>query len=320
MATDAFLRLDRLRCLTLRATESRTEPYLWPVLIQIDDNTLATSQVVAVIAPALGNARVVIKDSMRAGETADIPTSVGILRGRFEDDLTTRRLLLVVALLEEDETPTSAMQAGFAAFRDELRAVIVERLFELNSAEGEDLQALIDAIKRRVEGRVKSAIENALSGWQKAKVLAGILNLDDAIDSDFLQFGKPALEPRSFTLTLESTRKILGIVSTSKYELQGQLQLRPVTVDRCQAQVDAVNEALRVVRDIETQIKNLQSELQSASPAEKPFILSEIEHLRDEELPAAEEALANARRALAMCRSRIPPHLAGTADPIPLHG
>lgn len=31
MATDAFVRLERLRCLKLQLTEARTEPYLWPV-------------------------------------------------------------------------------------------------------------------------------------------------------------------------------------------------------------------------------------------------------------------------------------------------
>ncbi|MEO7135814.1 MAG: hypothetical protein ABI024_16525 [Vicinamibacterales bacterium] len=278
------------------------------MLIQIDDNTFATNERVAVIAPAVGNSRVVIKDSMRVGETADIPISVGILRARFEDNLEIHRLLLVVALLEADEAPKSSMQKGFTAFVEELRAAIVERLFQLNNAEGEDLQAIIDAIKKRVEGRVKSVIEDSLSGWQKAKVFAGTLDMDDTVASDFVQFGKPVLEPNSFTLTFESITKSFGIVSTRKYEIDAQLELRRVTVDRCQSQVDAVNAALGVMHDIEAQIQGLQAELQGASPAEKPFILSEIKRLREEEFPAAQEAVDAARRALAICRSRLPPH------------
>ena len=306
MATDAFVRLERLRCLKLQLTEARTEPYLWPVLIQIDDSTLATTEIVAVISPSVGNARVVIKDSMAVGESAAIPTTVGILRARLEDNLVTQRLLLVVALLEEDESPRAAVEAGFKAFRDELRAAVIANLLALRDAEGEQLQALIDLIKKRVTGRVKSAIENSLSGWQKTKVFAGILNLDDALGSDFVQFGKPALESKAFTLTFESTGSLLGAPTATKYQVDGQIQLKRVTVDRCQALVDAVNAALSTVRDIEAQIKGLQAELQNAPPAEKPFIISEIKRLREEELAAAEAALDAARRALTACRSRLP--------------
>jgi len=124
MPTDAIVLLEQLHCIKLLNTESRTEPYIWPALIRIDDNTIATPELVDLFAPVIGNARVVIKDSMRAGQTASIPSSVGILRARFDDNLMTRRLILVVALLENDETPRSAMEAGFRAFNSELRAAI----------------------------------------------------------------------------------------------------------------------------------------------------------------------------------------------------
>ena len=120
MATNAIVLLERLHCLKLINTETRTEPYIWPALIRIDDNALTTPDLVAMQTPAPGSARLVIKDSMRAGETASIPSNVGILRTRFEDNLMTRRLILVVALLENDETPEDAMQAGFKAFNNDL--------------------------------------------------------------------------------------------------------------------------------------------------------------------------------------------------------
>ena len=162
MATDAIVLLEQLHCLTLINTETRTEPYIWPALIRIDDNTLTTPDLVAMQSPVLGNARVVIKDSMRAGETASIPSSVGILRTRFEDNLVTRRLLLVVALLENDETPEDAMEAGFKAFNSEVRSVIADNLFALSAANEEETKAITDQISERVAGRVRSAIENGL--------------------------------------------------------------------------------------------------------------------------------------------------------------
>lgn len=315
MATDAIVVFEQLRCVTLRLTESRTEPYIWPVLIRVDDNTIATDALVAVTAPLQANARVVIKDSMRAGETAAIPGSVGILRTRFEDNLTFRHLVLVVALLEEDETPKSAMLKGFQAFISELRAAIAENLLDLSATTGEDLQALIDAIKKRVEDKVKSAIRGGLSAWEKAKVAAGILNLDDAVGSAFVSFGDPVLVPTPIGLTFEKKEKVLGVETIQRYEILGQLQLRPVRVDRCQAQVNAVNAALAVVKDIEKRIQDLKNEFAQASVAEREIIRVELDEAR-EELAAAEAVLEGARRALAICRSRLPSNFPDTAEQV----
>jgi hypothetical protein len=203
MATDAFVILEQLRCISLRNTEQETEPYIWPVLIRVDDNTLSTPELVDVVTPVLGNARIVIKDNMRVRETAAIPSSVGMLRTRFEEGLTVRRLILVVALLEMDETPKPAMQAGFRTFGSELRAAIGENLFALDAAEGEAEKQLIKAIQERVEERVTAAIKDGLTPWEKTKVFAGVLNMDDPSGSAFQTFGKNGLIPTPITLTFD---------------------------------------------------------------------------------------------------------------------
>jgi hypothetical protein len=84
--------------------------------------------------------------------------------------------------------------------------------------------------------------------------------------------------------------------------------VRPVVVDRCQPQVDAVNAALAVVNGIEKEIEELQSELQGGGdgpPRPKSDILDEIERIREEELQPAEAALEQARAALKACRDRL---------------
>lgn len=307
MATDAIVLLEQLHCLTLNNTETRTEPYIWPALIRIDDNTLDTPELVAMQTPILGNARVMIKDSMRAGETASIPSSVGILRTRFEDNLVTHRLLLVVALLENDETPEDAMEDGFKAFNSELQTAVAENLFALAGANEEETKAITDEISKRVAGRVRSAIENGLSAYEKAKVFAGILNLDDFNGSDFKSFGGDSLNPTAFTLHFEARGKILGVFETlSQYEIQGQLQVRPVVVDRCQAQVNAVNAAQAVVNGIEAEIRSLQDQLRGGGdepPLPKNFIIAEIRRIRAEELAPAVAALEAARATLKACRN-----------------
>lgn len=326
MATDVFVILEQLRCIELTNTERRTEPYIWPALIRVDNNTLATTELVDIVTPHPRNARDVIKDNMRAGETAAMRS---ILRTRLEDNLTTCVLILVVALFEMDETPKSAMQAGFQVFNSELRAAIADNIFALNAADRlEDekekeleKERIIKEINQRVKDRVESAIKNSLSDWEKAKVLAGILDLDDSIGSDFITLVKKDDEQdlvrTGFTLNFESRRTIRVATTSgarvfevvSKYDIQGRLQLRPVLVERCQAEIDGVNAAQAVVNSIEKEISCLQGKLSDKECDEeqtfpKDSINDEIERLRDEELGPAMEALKDARLSLQRCRLR----------------
>jgi hypothetical protein len=302
MATDAIIVLNRLRCLKESDGSGHSEPYLWPVLLWVDDHTLGTPELVGVTNPALGNARVVIKGDMRAGQTADIPPSVGVLRVRLEDGLQVRKLILVLLLLENDETPQKALRAGFQAFPRELRAAIADNLFALNTANEAETMALVKAITTRVDGRVRSAIRGALSASEKVRVALGTLNLDDVVGSDFRFF--PDLVASGFTARLKD--------SSNDYEIQGELQVRPVTVDLCQAQVNRVADAQGAVNGILNEIRLLQEQLQgNTTPGEptlpKPFIIAEIKRLRQEELPIAEAQLEEARAALQACRNCRPP-------------
>ena len=307
MATDAIVMLEQLRCISLKNVEAKTEPYIWPALIQVDDHTLTTPDLVKLVAPVLGNARVVIKDSMRAGDVAAIPTPVGVLRARFEDGLATRALIVVVALLEMDETPESAMKAGYQAYRNELRAAVAENLFALSGADEAERERITGLITERVAKKVRSAVEDGLSWFEKAQVLAGTLDLDDPMGSDTQSFQGDALVSTPISLAFERTVPIpiIGGEVSSHYEILGRLQLRPVTVDRCQAQVNAVIEAQGVVNGIQAEIKELQAMLRGEveSDLPKPFIIAEIKRIRTEELPPAVAELERARKALAACRS-----------------
>ena len=99
MATDAIIVLERLRCIRESDRSGGSEPYIWPALIWIDDDTLDTPARVGVRSPVSQNyARVVIRNNMRAGQVAEIPGSVGTLWVRLDDEQMIRRLILIVAL------------------------------------------------------------------------------------------------------------------------------------------------------------------------------------------------------------------------------
>ena len=305
MATDAIIVLERLRCIRESDGSGNSEPYIWPVLIWIDDDTLATPTLVGVTSPALGNARVVIKDNMRAGQVADIPGSVGVLRVRLDDNQSVRQLILAVALWENDETPEKAMRAGYQAFSSELGLAIGDptNLFALNAATTpEERQPIIDAITARVRNKVESAIRGGLTGSQKIRVKLGTLNLDDIIDSDFQSF--PQLVSQSFNMPFVGAfDNPLG--PSDRYAIDGRLQAVPVVIDRCGAQVTRVREAQAAVDNIENEIRRLQAQLRGQTqpgepPLPKAFINAEIKRLREEELPPAEAEMEAARRALAI--------------------
>jgi hypothetical protein len=311
MATDAIMVLEHLRCIRESDGTGHSEPYIWPVMIRIDDDTLATPALVGVTAPALGNARIVIRDDMKAGDVADIPSQVGTLRVRMDDNQSVRQLLLAVALWENDETPEKAMRDGYQAFVRELGLAIADNLLELNAAKTpEERKPIIEAITKRVRDKVESAIRNGLTGSQKVRVFLGTLNLDDIISSDFKQF--PQLLPQPFSLAFASD----GNPPSNRYTIDGRLRAVPVVVDPCAALVAQVRDAQATVDGIENEIKSLQDQLRGKnSPGEPPLpkkdIIAEIRRIGEEELPPAEEALRQARTALSICRSRIPPDLLG---------
>jgi hypothetical protein len=309
MATDAIIVLEKLKCIRESDGTGHSEPYIWPVLIWIDDDTLATPALVGVTAPAIGNARVVIKDDMRAGQVADIPASVGILRVRLDDNQRVRQLILALALWENDETPEKAMRDGYQAFSSELGRAVADNLLALNGATTpEQRKPIIDEIKRRVKAKVESAIRDGLTGSQKVRVFLGTLNLDDIVSSDFKSF--PQLLSQSFSLAFASDEN----PPSNRYTIEGRLRAVPVVVDPCAAQAARVREAQAAVDGIENEIKDLQAQLRGQRepgepPLPKAFIIAEIKRIREEELPPAEAALREARTALSICRSRILPDI-----------
>ena len=80
MSVNAVAFLETLRCIHEKDGSGHSEPYIWPALLAI-----SPSGSVSITAPAVENARVVIKNDMRAGDVATIPTSVGEVGMQVDD-------------------------------------------------------------------------------------------------------------------------------------------------------------------------------------------------------------------------------------------
>lgn len=313
MARDVTVNLNELRCFAQEDASGGSEPYIWPALIWVDNITLDTPENVGIIAPSTANSRVRIASNMRGGQTADIPASVGVLRVRLEDGLDLQQLILVVTLMEEDETPDKAVDAGYDAYVAALQREVGEQILLLGLASDEDREVLIDQITDEVARAVRLAAEGALTASQKARIFIGTLNLDDTVDTAVTLIR--TIEDR--TLALSFTRGSGGSLDQS-YCIEGTLTVRPVPVETCSEQVAAVQAAQRAVAAVDAAISTTQEELKTASPGLKPFLVAEIRRLKREELPGAQARLEAAQAALAACRRRPTVIDLGPAAPLVL--
>jgi hypothetical protein len=238
---------------------------------------------------------------------------VATLRTRFEDGVTLKRLILIVSLLEMDETPKGAIRAGFEAYVRELRAAFKDEfpnLFQaesVNDDEGE--KAIIKRIKDRVESKTKSAIKDALSAGDKIKSALGFLDNDDFISSSNIKFGENFFlnTPNAAPITLVFQKNVAFIEQAFppkvaqglvRYHIRARLQARPPVINPCQSQVTAVNTAQAVVDGIKNEIEELQGEFPKGANN------AEIERIRKEELTPALAELEKAKKALQLCRSQ----------------
>jgi len=318
MVTQAIVVLETLHCIRESDSggHSHSEPYIWPFLGIITSNSFEVTPTAAI----LSDSRNVIKSEMRAGDTAPIPYPLNTLIANFQDGQTNRQLLLVVGLWEQDDTPMSAVQAGYQAFLDELNTAIGSNLLALSQADDVTQKTIINNIKTNVYNKVYSAEKDKLSSWEKTKVYLGWLNLDDFMGSDFKRF--PNLTPTSFTLSFKGFAGDLIIQSSGsttpiatnppvEYEINGSLRIQPIIVNICQAQINAVNAAQATLKGLQDQIQNLQLQLQHATPQEKSGIIALITKINTYQIPPAQTILDNAKAALEKCKAEhthLPEH------------
>jgi hypothetical protein len=214
MAMDAIITLQELQCNRQDRGSKGSSPYIWPAMVVIDLNPF----LISVVSPS-GNPRVVIEADMQSGQSAAIPASVGVLQRRLDSgDLIQHRVLLVIALWEELDTPDDAVDAGFQAFYASLGTAIQANILQLSSPSQSDQDAAIAAIKAAVKNAVTTAIENSLSFFQKIEFGLGLKQPDNLIDSSSDDLANQG----SFTVNFGSVNN-----SSNFYVLSGELQLVP---------------------------------------------------------------------------------------------
>lgn len=310
MSIQAVVTLHTLRCITEsdRAGSNHSEPYIWPFMASVSNNSFATTPSAAL----LSESRRIRKNEMKAGESVSMDFPGQTLSATFEDAQTDRQLILVVALLEADDAPQGAIQAGYQAFLDGLKLELGHNILALKAATEDEKNEIIAEVQRKVSESVTAAIKGALTTGQKIQVKLGFLNMDDFMASQTRHFTD--LTPQDFTLRFEGTsgdpkvNDLTVVVFPIAYEIDGRLSVSAITVDPCQANVDAVAAAEAKVRGLHLQVQSLQQQLQSATPQQKPGIIAMMRKINEQDVPAAEQTLEGAERMLQRCRLMGPLH------------
>jgi hypothetical protein len=304
MALQGTIHLGSLRCIAESDNYNHSEPYAWTVLFWLDDAVMMSPELVGeFVPPWWSSARAIIRRGIEAGQQVQMPEPQRAFTHVFETDSETKSLTIVVVLWEQDDTPDDAVDAGYQVFATELKQALIDFYFahgqtppDLDSED--DRQEIIDA----VEPKVREAAWSKLSGWQRAKVVAHLLKLDDEIGFDSFGWTETPNEPgqRTFTLRFED--------DGNNFEIDGRLELSQIPdPGPCQDEAEAVRRARERVDGITAEIERILVRARLAkSQDERAALLAEMRRIQRDELRPATAALEAAQYALTRCFIRVP--------------
>src|SRR5262245_39997389 len=176
---DVKLRLEDVHCFDEGDGPGSAEPYLWTVFFKIDGDTtfvnpLFTLQGTATVVGTRGNHGDLPNHDVDAGESVLIPAALGEFATTLKPiplqpttpDGTTEVggvLGVVTVLLEQDNTPNSAIAKGHRALNQAVRDALNELIPTLNFAHREPTPEEIEAMKKQIGDKVDDTISDNVS-------------------------------------------------------------------------------------------------------------------------------------------------------------
>jgi hypothetical protein len=291
MGVTVNITLQDLNCIRQDRGTDGSYPFLWPAMVAIN-KTNGKVNLVGSEAPSL--ARVILANGMKSGDTASIPSTVGVNGFRIDENLADFTIIAIVALLEKRDLSDDEILGGFLVFADALQGAIEENLLGLASTDPTVNQQAIDAINASVHQQVMDAIEARMSDFEKVEYKLGTFVPDTVIDTTHMVVSTDANS--TFQLTFGNT----PADQSNFYTIDAALQVQVIT---CEAELDAVNQDKVVVTQLEAELAEMKKELAQAPPSEKKAIEQDILEFSKEELSPAKAKLARDEQALAACRA-----------------
>jgi hypothetical protein len=254
----------------------------------------STANVIVVGSEAPSLARVILASGMKSGDTAAIPSTVGVVTRRFDEDLSNFRILAIVALLEKRDLSDDEILGGFTAFPGALQDAIEANLGGLASTDPMVFQNAINAITSSVHDQVMNAVKARMSDTEKLEYCAGTFVADTVIDTAHTEVATTS--DSTFQLMFGNTPGN----ESNNYTIDAAAQFKTVT---CEAELDAVNQDTVVVNQLDAELEQMKKELAQAPASEKKEIEQDILEFTKTELNPAKAKLAKDEQALQACRA-----------------
>jgi hypothetical protein len=203
-------KLDHIHCHDEGDGPGNAEPYLWTVFFKVDGDTLVVNSD-GPVAPFLQGAPTVVgtpgnhgnlgTTDVDEGDNVAVPAIIGEYRTIMKPiPLTTPfagvsevggMIGCIVVLMEEDNTPDTAIARGHEALDRSVRDKLAEVLGTLSISKTEPSEEDIAALTEQIGSAVKSAIGDGVNVFEW---LGGLGNMDDQIGSAVFRFSHNDLE------------------------------------------------------------------------------------------------------------------------------
>lgn len=205
---DANITLKSVFCHDEGDGSGSAEPYLWTVFFKIDGDTTVVDDTFALRGTATvirtpGNRRNLPNRSVDGGESVPIPANLGEFVTRLKPIPLqvpvgeTREvggfMGMIAILLEQDNTPASAIARGHDALNQAVQVALDDLITKLNVQHPEPSEDEIKAMKTLIADTVEEAIADGVSIWDW---MGGGGNMDDKIGSEVFAFSHSELRRR----------------------------------------------------------------------------------------------------------------------------
>lgn len=300
MPSTVKMHLDQLSCIAEDDGSGASEPYLFVTYFWVDGRNIATPQPVSTMTPVYNAYRTEMPNGVRAGTVITVPPFLA--SAEFEVDPGPLNFMLagvIVLVLEEDESPLSAVLAGRNAYlsgvHEALNDLVKARIQNLDTSAvtPEEVKAIADAVK----GAVVDAIASRLSIWQKL-----FDDQDDLIGYTHVAFIGPEIQTRPLVFPAVANG------AANRYALTGTMTVQPSqsnpTTDLCAGPRQALRAKEDEIRGLQLQRQHLQQELVHAPTNQKAALVRMIVAL-GERITALEAELPALQAALKACQDRF---------------
>jgi hypothetical protein len=303
---------NELFCIRHSDAGDKAEPYMWFAFVFVDVNTITASRFVITLNMAdQVSCRHLFQQGAESGDVIPIPPSVGHARILLDDTgVVPPAVIVVYALLEENETTDSLMTLGHKVFGqaldDEINDFVRKSALSPPPLSKEER----DAMAGRIQKRVFDALEDAAS-WTECfntrdRVVGFATEFFDWDALSVMRDGAPG-QPFPIPRTIRGERLASnGGILVDEYEVRGSIQVSRITPpDRCQDLRDGYNRVAQVFKDSEAALQRLREEFLKVPAPRKPGIRKEIEEARAKKTKAL-QAIARAHDDYRACRAEDP--------------